>query len=99
VDEKMDEDIKEKVDGYLWLLEQIKQKTEEDSAVAIALLSEIRKDQRMEEIKEEREARNNEPATVKQMKFMDDLGIGYPKNVTKKEASALIDEELGKNGQ
>lgn len=95
----MDEDIKEKVDGYLWLLEQIKQKTEEDSAVAIALLSEIRKDQRMEEIKEEREARNNEPATVKQMKFMDDLGIGYPKNVTKKEASALIDEELGKNGQ
>jgi len=92
----MDEDIKEKVEGYLWLLEQIKQSVEE-SSVAIALLSEIRKDQRMEEIKEEREARNNEPATPKQRKFMDDLGIKYPKNVTKKEASALIDDELGKN--
>jgi len=94
----MDEDIKEKVEGYLWLLEQIRQRVEE-SSVAIALLSEIRKDQRMEQIKEEREARNNEPATPKQRKFMDDLGIKNSKNVTKKEASALIDDELGKNGQ
>ncbi len=46
---------------------------------------------------EEREARNNEPATFKQRTFMDSLGIKYQKNVSKNEASGLIDEELGKN--
>lgn len=91
----MDEDIKEKVDGYLWLFEQIKEKSGSET-VALTLLQELAKDRRMEEM---REANNNQPATEKQKKFMDDLGINYPKTVTKKEASALIDEELGRNNQ
>jgi len=91
----MDEDIKEKVEGYLWLFEQIKEKSGSET-VALALLQEIGKDRRMEEMQE---AKNNEPATAKQKRFMDDLGIKYPKTVTKKEASALIDEELGRNSE
>ena len=33
-----------------------------------------------------------------QKKFMKKLEINFPKAVTKQEASALIDEELSKNG-
>jgi hypothetical protein len=80
----------------LELLQEIRQETD-DSRVATVLLSEICKDRRMQEIRQEREANDNQPATEKQKRFMDDLGIKYPKAVTKKEASALIDEELGKN--
>jgi hypothetical protein len=80
----------------LELLQEIRQETD-DSRVATVLLSEICKDRRMQEIRQEREANDNQPATEKQKRFMDDLGIKYPKTVTKKEASALIDEELGKN--
>jgi hypothetical protein len=98
VDEKMDESTKEKVADYLEVFNEIKEKTDE-STVAIALLSEICKDRRMQEIKEQKEANNNEPATSKQKRFMDDLGIKYPKTVTKKEASMLIEEEIGKNGE
>ena len=89
----MDQDIKEKVDGYLWLFEEIKKKSGSET-VALTLLQEVAKDKRMEEM---RETNNNQPATTKQKKFMDDLGIDYPKTVTKKEASTLIDEELGRN--
>jgi len=92
----MDEDIKEKLTSYLELLDEIttKQKNEQ---LAAAVLSEVAKDFKMERMIEEREAKNNEPATFKQRKFMDNLGIKYPKNISKREASALIDEELGKN--
>jgi len=53
----------------------------------------------MEEMRQDREVRNSMPATEKQKKFMTRLGIDYPKTVTKQEASQLIDEELGKNGE
>jgi len=96
VDEKMDEDMKEKLNCYLELLDEIKAKTENEQ-VAVAVFGEIAKDFRMKRMIEEREARNNEPATAKQKKFMDDLGIKYQRNVSKREASALIDEELGRN--
>jgi len=93
----MDENTKEKLTSYLELLDEIttKQKNEQ---LAAAVLSEVAKDFRMERMIEEREARNGQPATFKQRKFMDNLGIKYPKNISKREASALIDEELGRNG-
>jgi len=93
----MDENIQQKLDGYLELLEQITSKVQEE-ATAVILLQEIAKDQRMDRMIEEREAMNNKPATFKQKKFMNDLGIKYQKNVSKQEARALIDEELGRNG-
>lgn len=92
----MDENIQTKLDNYLELFEELKQKTGDERA-ALTLLQEVAKDRRMEEIRQEKEGRNNQPATEKQKRFMDDLGIQYPKTVTKQEASVLIDEELGKN--
>ena len=97
VDEKMDENVQTKLENYLELLDKINSKVQ-DEATAVILVQEIAKDQRMNRMIEEREAMNNKPATFKQKKFMDDLGIKYPKNISKQEASALIDEELGKNG-
>lgn len=35
-----------------------------------------------------------DPATEKQKSFADDLGIRYPRNITKGKLSALIDEAL-----
>ncbi len=94
----MDKNIQTKVDGYLDIFQDIRRKTSDDK-IALALLQEVSKDRRSDEIKQEKELRNNQPATEKQRKFMDSLGIKYPKSVTKQEASVLIDEELGKNGE
>lgn len=98
VDEKMDQSIQGKLDKYLDLFEEVKKKTK-DERVALTLLQEVSKDRRMEEIREEKEAKNSEPATTKQLNFMRKLGIEAPPGVTKREASMLIDEELGRNGE
>jgi len=98
VDEKMDQNIQAKLDKYLGLFEELKQRTN-DERVALTLLQEVSKDRRMDEMREEKEAKNNDPATEKQKNFMKKLGIDFPKTVTKREASALIDEELDRNGE
>jgi hypothetical protein len=103
VDEKMKFDVQSKLDEYLRLLEQIKQKTT-DEKTAVSLLQEVSKDRRVAEMHEERETKNSgsqnsEPATPKQKQFMKKLGIDFPATVTKQEASVLIDEELGRNGE
>jgi hypothetical protein len=94
----MDDNMQAKLDSYLELFQQLKEKASSET-VALTLLQELAKDRRMEEMREEKEAKNNKPATSKQKRFMDDLGIKYPKGVTKKEASMLIEEEIGKNGE
>lgn len=98
VDEKMAKNIQEKLDGYLQLFDGIRARVD-DERTALALLQEISKDRRMEEIQKEHENQRQKPATEKQKRFMEKLGIKYPKNVTKQEASVLIDEELAKNGE
>ena len=103
VDKKMQFDMESKLEEYLQLLEQIKQKTT-DERTAVSLLQEVSKDRRSAEIREERETKNNDtkdsqPATEKQKQFMKKLGIKFPATVTKQGASMLIDEERGKNGE
>lgn len=103
VDEKMETDTQQRVNDYLALFDGISEKVNSD-AVAIAILQEVSKDRRSGEIRTERAAKNgeanaNEPATEKQKKFMKKLNIAFPANVTKHEASTLLDEELGKNGE
>jgi hypothetical protein len=94
----MEQILQSKLNSYLELYSQIRQKTGDDK-VALSLLQELSKDRRMEEIRQEKETRNGEPATEKQKKFMKKLGINFPRNVTKREAFVLIDEELGKNNE
>jgi len=96
VDKKMDAKMKNRLDAYLELLEEISEKTD-DKKTAVALLQEISKDRRMEKIREEQGFKNgDQPATDKQKKFMTKLGIEFTDDITKKQASFLIDGELGK---
>jgi hypothetical protein len=96
VDDKMDSRMKVKLDSYLQLLDEISEKTNDEST-AVALLQEISKDRRMERIREEQGFKNgDQPATDKQKKFMTRLGIEFTDDITKKQASFLIDTELGK---
>ena len=90
----MDKETKERLNAYLELLDDIKEKTDDDGT-AVALLHEICKDRRMSLIKQEKA---EEFATEKQKKFMEQLSIKYPRDISKKEASVLINEELGRNG-
>ena len=93
----MNPNIQEKLDGYVELFQQIKSKTGDD-ILARVMLQEIAKDKRMAQIREEREMRNGEPATTRQLQFMKKLGIEIPAGVTKQQASMLIDEELESSG-
>ena len=83
----------DKLDSYTELYDEIREKTESDSA-AVAILQEMGKDRRSAQIREEKTTVNHEPATEKQKRFMKRLGMNIPAGVTKKEASALLDEEL-----
>ena len=91
----MDSYMQKKLSNYLELLDEISEKTS-DERTAMSLLQEISKDRRMEQIREERQANNNDVVTFKQKRFMKKLGIDFPKEITRKEASVLINEELEK---
>ena len=83
----------DRLGSYIELYDEIREKTDSDSA-AVAILQEMGKDHRSNQIREEKATVNHEVATDKQKRFMKRLGISCPAGVTKKEASALIDEEL-----
>ena len=85
----------DRVGNYLKLFNDIKQSVGDD-ITARAILSEVSKDRRMDEIRSEQEARNGKPATAKQLAFLKDLGVSFRKGITRREASELIDEALGK---
>jgi hypothetical protein len=80
---------------YINLYGEIRKKTGDDR-VAQAILAEVAKDRRMQEMREEREARNGELATAKQLQYLENLGVKVKPGLTKKEASALIDEAVEK---
>jgi len=90
----MNPNIQGKLEKYLELFQEIRGKVD-DERTALTLLQEVSKDRRMEQIREEREMKNGEPATTRQLQFMKKLGIEIPPGVTKKQASMLIDEETG----
>jgi hypothetical protein len=98
VDEKMKFDMQSKLDEYMRLLDQIKQRTG-DSATAVSVLQELSKDRRAAERQADREPQDSQPATPKQKEFMTKLGIDYPADVTKQYASQLIDVKRGKNNE
>ena len=84
-----------KVEKYLGLFQEIRGRIE-DPAVARTILTEVSKDRRMEEIREEKEMRNGEPATTRQLEYLRNLGVQVKPGLTKKQASLLIDEALEK---
>ena len=96
------------VDTYVAEFEQIKQLVH-DEQVAVVILEQIAKDARTERIAETRNSHgtngarrngngangNGELATQKQREYLKDLGVKVPKELTKQEASVLIEEATG----
>jgi len=89
---KMDSDTK-RMKKYLELYAEILKKIDNES-VAVTLLTEISKDRRAEQMRNERQTKNNDEVTFKQKKCMQNLGIEFPDDITRKEASMLIKEEI-----
>jgi len=89
-------EIEERTASYLAMYQQIRAMVPSE-AIALALLQEIRKDMRMDRMKTERSVSNNgdSPATGSQIAYLEKLGVAVPENLTKKEASQLIDAALG----
>jgi len=86
---KMDSDTKKRLNKYIELFEEISKKIENEN-VAVTLLTEISKDRRAEQMRNERQTKDNDAVTFKQKKCMQSLGIDFPDNITRKEASVLI---------
>ena len=89
----MDINTQKRLNRYLELLEEISEKTNEEST-AVALLHEIAKDTRAEQMRNERQTRNGNGATSKQKRLMKQLGLDFPETISRKEASVMITEEL-----
>jgi len=95
VNEKMEDETQQRVNAYAQLLEEIRQQVN-DVQIAIAILQEVTKDQRMTSIREERKVNGDYPATEKQLAYLKNLGVEADANMTKQQASSLIDEMLAK---
>jgi len=97
--------LEKRVADYLEALQGIKLKVT-DERTAMTILQEVNKDLRMAQIREERNSGAFEPkievdypATDRQRSFLNRLGVRAPTNLTKREASALIDQELAKEAE
>jgi hypothetical protein len=93
VNEKMDTDTKKRLSSYIELFEEISKKVTNEATAGI-ILTEIAKDRRTEQMKKERESKNSDTVTFRQKKCMQNLGIEFPDDITRKEASILIQEEI-----
>ncbi|MFA5033807.1 MAG: hypothetical protein WC614_12420 [bacterium] len=85
-----------KAEEYIELFESIQQKLPEakdKETIALAIMQELAKDRRMEEIKANG-GNGDKPATPKQIAYMKKLGITPDEGMTKQEASKLIDEAV-----
>lgn len=89
------EKIQKHIDEFNAILEKLSGRGK--TQVAIAIIQEMNKDRRMEEINNMKN-NNNEKATEKQKWLLRELGVPFSEDLSKREASALISETLN-NGQ
>ena len=89
--------VQARLDVYMEAFEQIREKVGDDHIAAV-LLQEIAKDNRMEQMRTERNGQptSNLPATDKQLAYLHRLGVEVPNQLTKQEASELIDQATAK---
>ena len=73
---------------------KIKSINESLDSIAVAILHEMSKDRRTQQMRKERQVGSSNGATSKQRKLMKQLGLDFPENISRKEASVLITEEL-----
>ncbi len=87
-------EMKKKVEEYLSILQELEGKVS-DSSTAIAVLQEIAKDRRSEQINGQKS--NGSRATLKQKTLLDKLNVVYDEEISKAEASRLLDQALQKD--
>lgn len=91
----MESDTQSTLDAYTSLFQTLKQRLG-DAGVATAILQEVARDRRAQQIRDERQAKqtkvDGEAATQKQLEFLKDLKMDIPQGLTKQAASLLIDQ-------
>jgi hypothetical protein len=94
----MDETVQDKLENYLDLYDKVRARTGDDRS-ALAILQEMNKDKRMAQIRAERNGNGDQPATDRQKGYLKKLGVEVPADLTKAQASALIDGALAKESE
>lgn len=92
-----------RIEYYLDLFEQVKARVDDDH-IAMAIVEQVAKDARIEKMARERQGQDaaraeagEQPATEKQLSYLEALGVEVRKGLTKQEASRLIDEAQEKD--
>lgn len=80
-----------KIEEYFHFMKQIKDRFSDD-AEALAVMQEIRKDIRAENIQRQMRKNRSLPATEKQVDYLIQLGAKVPDGLTKYEASKMIND-------
>lgn len=83
-------EIEQDIETYVRLLERIGEKVD-SSNEAVAILEQIGKDRRTKFIQHGVNQESDAPATDKQVRYLKRLGVEFSDDVTKKEASELIE--------
>lgn len=91
----MEIETQDKLDTYVKLLESIEERTH-DRKTAAAVLAEVAKDIRMDQMRQERSPNGGEPATENQIGYLKKLGAAIPEGLTVRQASELIDRVKAK---
>lgn len=92
----VEEIIKNQIEIYKKLSEEMgvgKIKTYSENEI-LSVYDQVNRDIRTASIQESREKKESEPATDKQISFMDKHKIEYSKDITKKQAGDLIGKEI-----
>ena len=99
----METQIQNRMEHYLALYEELQRKVA-DVSVASAIMNQVGKDMRMAQIRAwngnnvPTESNGLEPASSKQIGYLKSLGVKVPTELSKQQASGLIDEATG-NGK
>ena len=91
-------ETQDRLDTYLRLLEAIEERTH-DRQFAVAVLAEVAKDMRMEQMRLEKSPTGDGPATENQIGYLKRLGAAIPEGLTLRQASALIDKMKAKRSE
>ena len=91
-DRKMKVELQTTIDSYVELLEKIRERSN-SNVDAIAIMAEIRKDQRSKQMQEKKVLNGNLPATENQIDYLEKLGMTeIPEDLNRNQASQMIDE-------
>ena len=87
-------ELQTQIDRYADLLENIEQRVG-NKADSIAIMQEIRKDMRMQQIRAQNSSPKQLPVTERQKRFLQSLGVTqFDETLTRQQASQLIKDTI-----